>query len=90
MKLLITTVAIVSLLLAVDNCNCLSTPASSKSTQSRRKALEFIGNTGAIVLLGCGSYLNVANAIDTPNRMDVENFLTTGMVAQPMGVSGQV
>jgi hypothetical protein len=30
-----------------------------------------------------------ANAIDTSNAIDVESFSRTGMVAQPMGVSGQ-
>lgn len=73
-----------------EQCYGLSTPPSMKTTPSRRQALQFLGTTGASVILGGSSFMNVANAVDTPNRMDVENFLSTGMVAQPMGVSGQV
>ena len=39
--------------------------------------------TGAVLIS------TTADAIDTPNAIDVDSFSRTGMVAQPMGVSGQ-
>jgi hypothetical protein len=79
---------------ALDICHGLSLPSPpSKQAPSRREALQYlvssIGSAAAVPLIA-GTNVNVASAIDTPSELDVENFLRTGIVAQPMGVSGQV
>lgn len=40
-------------------------------------------------ILGFGRPSFAEEKIRSPDSLDIENFLNTGMVAQPMGVSGQ-
>jgi hypothetical protein len=61
--------------------------ASKHTTASRR---DFLWGTAGIAAIGIvATNTPNANAIDTSNAIDVESFSRTGMVAQPMGVSGQ-
>ena len=63
---------------AVDVSNGLSSTEAS-----RRDVLKLVG-----AVVG-STAVNPATAIDTPDAMDVDSFLRTGMVPMPMGVSGQ-
>ena len=51
---------------------------------SRRSALKWLGTASAGLAI-----LQPALAETTPESLDVENFIRTGVVANPMGVSGQ-
>jgi hypothetical protein len=56
---------------------------------TRREALGWIVG-GACTSAGCiVGRPWAANAADTPEGVDVDSFMRTGMVSQPMGVSGQ-
>ena len=58
--------------------------AKSLSSPLPRRAVLF----GSMLAGGVGPI--VANAdVELPDRFDVENFLRTGVVPSPMGVSGQ-
>lgn len=54
-------------------------------TLSRRETLSLMGGATTAVITS-----NPSNAVaDMPDSFDVDNFLKTGMVQMPMGVSGQ-
>ena len=55
------------------------------SDTSRRDVLKKFVRAAAVGSIA----VSPAIAIDTPEAMDVESFLRTGMVQMPMGVSGQ-
>jgi hypothetical protein len=61
----------------------LSTVHGLVEPTSRRSALKWFGVTAATSLAPS------AFAESTPESMDVDNFIRTGTVAMPMGVSGQ-
>lgn len=74
-------VPVAVLLLFVLHADALST----KAVSSRRAAINWIG--GAAGFLVCQS---PAVAVpDLPDSFDVDSYLKTGLVSQPMGVSGQ-
>jgi hypothetical protein len=64
--------------LAVGICDGL---ASTKA--SRRDVLSWVGAAAGSIVV------SPAIAIDTPDGVNVDNFIRTGMVQMPMGVSGQ-
>lgn len=58
------------------------------ASTTRRGALSWIGGACISGCIASGGN-NVAVAADTPEGVDVDSYLRTGMVPQPMGVSGQ-
>jgi hypothetical protein len=62
--------------------------ATTAATTSRRRAIGWIASTvTATVSLDGGSSL--CRAAEPVDRFNVEDYLKTGMVMNPMGVSGQ-
>lgn len=66
-------------LVLVDSGRCLS-------STSRRNALGWIAGSASSLI---GAEYAFAADEEIPNRFDVDDFLRTGLVANPMGVSGQ-
>lgn len=67
------------LLLCLVSCVC----GLAEPTTSRRSALKWFGASGVAFLT------QPVLAETTPDSLDVDNFIRTGVVANPMGVSGQ-
>jgi hypothetical protein len=65
--------------LAAEICNGLATIDAS-----RRDVFKLVGAAAAGIIA-----VSPAIAMDTSDAVDVENFIRTGMVQMPMGVSGQ-
>jgi hypothetical protein len=73
-----------------------SSSSASLSLVSRRSAFQSLGwvigtTTAGMVVLGSNPLMVVAAAeeMSSEGSMNVENYLRTGMVSMPMGVSGQ-
>ena len=79
-------VALTTFAVIANMCHGLAAPKPTQTAASSRRS--FLWNT-ACTMTGAVLISTTANAIDTPNAIDVDSFSRTGMVAQPVGVSGQ-
>jgi hypothetical protein len=81
--------ASVPLLLLTNGSDALSSLLNSNNNDkiSRRAALS--GCLISVVGLVAPQISNAAGAEDIPDRFNVDDYLRTGIVANPMGVSGQ-
>ena len=64
------------------------TVMNSNPNQYRRRGFLQKSSTMSLIL-PLVIQNNAANAVDSPDSMDVDDFLKSGMVMNPMGVSGQ-
>jgi hypothetical protein len=64
-----------------------STPKATATPTSRRTALGWLVGSGSVVAAGFGSALLLPGVSQA--SVDTEDFIRTGMVSMPMGVSGQ-
>jgi len=62
------------------------TNGAMDSNMNRRELLSSLSFLSSVTLL---SSIESATAVEEPGGFDVNDFLKTGMVSQPMGVSGQ-
>lgn len=64
---------------------------SSNTAQSRRAALGWMtgGMTGWATVVMTEQAAQAAGADDIPDKFNVDDYLRTGQVMNPMGVSGQ-
>ena len=79
----------VLLIALIGLCDGLAPRDTPTNPSSRRDALNKLLSGAAAVVGSVAAVEKPAIAIDTPEGVDVDSFLRTGMVQMPMGVSGQ-
>jgi hypothetical protein len=62
---------------------------ATAATTSRRRAIGWIASTMTATVVSLEGGSSLCRAAEPVDRFNVEDFLKTGMVMNPMGVSGQ-
>jgi len=70
-------------------CFCDVVAGLASRDCSRRNVLGWIGAAGGATILAPSRGWAESGALKTPDSLDIDSFLSSGGVAQPMGVSGQ-